>query len=389
MNNKDGGPSLIILSSCVGLWFYVSTGNFVYEQLNDSKMFTVTNNKFSSVKWVGCSLDLARTLFDRGKEFYVLISGYSVYELDLELGLCCDFLFKYMNMFCLLSGDCCDASKLNYEKSQQGSIVWTVLNRSTLQVTRVREYRNVPERFSQVLVKDDSRSTQMEEACKKFMGQEILSTNTTMLLVKMLNFVQLNLWIFLLDIELSLLWRPSHRLPIGNKLLNVSSMKTNSNTVEKGDLSKILVQNLGGNIGILSLNTVATTCDEFSTERPRSILPWVSFFLPSFLHTSTMNDNHNTRRKSMKETIIPGLFVFNTFEDTRRIFWLKRGYRGVERYARRKEIKGMLAKACAGEISGHEWLEEMLMGVGCSRTQLRVAVLKLTVILIIQICSLL
>ncbi|XP_026438375.1 uncharacterized protein LOC113336894 [Papaver somniferum] len=45
------------------------TGNFVYEQLNNSKVFTVTNNELSSVKCVVvCSLDCARTLFDRGKD---------------------------------------------------------------------------------------------------------------------------------------------------------------------------------------------------------------------------------------------------------------------------------------------------------------------------------
>ncbi|KAI3871719.1 hypothetical protein MKX03_025098, partial [Papaver bracteatum] len=67
---------------------------------------------------------------------------------------------------------------------------------------------------------------------------------------------------------------------------------------------------------------------------------------------------------------------------TRRIVWLKR----VECYERIRESKGMLTKASAGEISGHERSKEMLMRVDCSYTHLGVAVLKLTAILITQIC---
>ncbi|KAI3949397.1 hypothetical protein MKW98_023334, partial [Papaver atlanticum] len=74
--------------------------------------------------------------------------------------------------------------------------------------------------------------------------------------------------------------------------------------------------------------------------------------------------------------------------NARRIVWFNRGYRGMECYERRREIKGMLAKASAGAISGHEWLEEMLMRVNCSCTLLGVAVLKL-IVMITQICSLL
>lgn len=50
-------------------------------------------------------------------------------------------------------------------------------------------------------------------------------------------------------------------------------------------------------------------------------------------------------------------------------------------------ISEMLAKDSTDEISGRGWLEEMLMGVDCSCTKLGVAVLKLTAILITQICS--
>ncbi|KAI3918955.1 hypothetical protein MKW98_017403 [Papaver atlanticum] len=47
-----------------------------------------------------------------------------------------------------------------------------------------------------------------------------------------------------------------------------------------------------------------------------------------------------------------------------------------EFFIRVKGISEMLAKASAGEISGHEWLAEMLMGVNCFCTQLGVTVLK-------------
>ncbi|KAI3939942.1 hypothetical protein MKW98_029718 [Papaver atlanticum] len=45
------------------------------------------------------SYSYGRRLFDRGKEFDVLRSGYSAYELTVELGFCFDFLFKYLNLF--------------------------------------------------------------------------------------------------------------------------------------------------------------------------------------------------------------------------------------------------------------------------------------------------
>ncbi|RZC93862.1 hypothetical protein C5167_016555, partial [Papaver somniferum] len=51
------------------------TGNFIYDHLNNSKVFTVTKNELSSVKCVVfCSLDCARTLFDRGKDMEAIES---------------------------------------------------------------------------------------------------------------------------------------------------------------------------------------------------------------------------------------------------------------------------------------------------------------------------
>lgn len=80
----------------------------------------------SSGECLYSSLDFARRLFDRGKEFDVLRSGDSVYELTLELGLCFDSLFKYLSVFLLVkNGDCGDARKLSDKLQLQVDILWT------------------------------------------------------------------------------------------------------------------------------------------------------------------------------------------------------------------------------------------------------------------------
>lgn len=67
--------------------------------------------------------------------------------------------------------------------------------------------------------------------------------------------------------------------------------------------------------------------------------------------------------------------------------WLdQRPTRRVELHERKVDFKEMLANDSVGEIGKHEWLDEMLMGVNFSCTQLEVTVLKLTVTAT-QICN--
>lgn len=231
-----------------------------------------------------------------------------------------------------------------------------------------------------------------------FMEQEINSFNHTMLIVWMLNFLELNLWVFLSEIKLfilfllngyekkihdSVVWSLSkdadflllgisNGLPTGIKLLHVSSTKTNINTGEKSDIPKILVLSLGGNIGFLSQKTVVTVCDEFSTGRPRSILQWKMLFTVSnvpagklfsrnWLGVLTSKGHVGLHDYSLMVTMLVIQSYCQLLGDTRKIVWFNMGYRGMECYERRREIKRILTKASAGAISGHEWVEEMLM----------------------------
>ncbi|KAI3914155.1 hypothetical protein MKW98_003228, partial [Papaver atlanticum] len=176
--------------------------------------------------------------------------GNSVYELVLELGYNLELLFVHPNVFMFVkSGDSHDARKLSGKIFQQVILPWT---NGVLLVIRENKPENTQELFEQLLVRDFRLSTHIEEDWKEFMEQEIISANNTMLLAWKLNFLHLNPWVCLPEIELfifflpgeyvkkmhgsvvhslsedadSLPWRLSSGLSIGIKILNVGSMKT-------------------------------------------------------------------------------------------------------------------------------------------------------------------
>ncbi|RZC69062.1 hypothetical protein C5167_032157 [Papaver somniferum] len=207
-----------------------------------------------------------------------------------------------------------------------------------------------------------------------------------MLLAWKLNLLQLNPWVCLPEIELfifflpgeyekkmhgsvvqslsededSLLWRLLSGLSIGIKLLHAGSMKTSFNARAKRDISKIPV-------GILRASEL------FSQEWLEVLTPEDNFVRRHGYSLMVTLLAVASYCQLMKATMIPGLFVLNTFEDTWKIVWLKRGCRGVECWVRKVKIKEMLANDSVGENSRHEWLEEMFMGVNGSCIQLGVA----------------
>ncbi|KAI3854236.1 hypothetical protein MKW98_024659 [Papaver atlanticum] len=240
---------------------------------------------------------LASCVFDNKRQILMDEScEKSVYELILELGYGFELLFAHPNVFVFVkNGDSHDARKLSGKMLPQVIFPWTD---GVLLVTRENKPENTHELFEQLLVRDFRLPTHMEEDWKEFMEQEIISVNNTMLLVWELNFLQLNPWVCLPEIEFfifflpkqyekkmhgsvvqslsedaySLPWRLSNRLPIDIKLLHVGSTKTSTNASAKGDILKILVRSLRGNFEFLSLNTVATVCHWLSTGQPRGIL---------------------------------------------------------------------------------------------------------------------
>ncbi|KAI3906736.1 hypothetical protein MKW98_005089, partial [Papaver atlanticum] len=63
-----------------------------------------------------------RRLFDRGKDFDVLRSGYFIYDLILEFVYCSELLFEYLCAFLLgINGDNRNASMLGGEVTQLGN----------------------------------------------------------------------------------------------------------------------------------------------------------------------------------------------------------------------------------------------------------------------------